>query len=153
MRMKPFNLEAFMAGHPAMTRDGRKAKFTGYDEDSCSVGYLVSNVCYICARDGLRNPPSLYAKYPDLRETDLDLVGMWEGEETPDNVNHPEHYTTGAIECIDAIRAALTVEEFRGYCKGNTLKYVWRERYKGQNESLAKAVWYMNKLLEGIENE
>lgn len=24
-----------------------------------------------------------------------------------DNVNHPEHYTSGGIECIDAIRASL----------------------------------------------
>jgi hypothetical protein len=63
---------------------------------------------------------------------------------TGDNVNHPEHYTAGAIECIEAIRAALTPEEFRGYCKGNAIKYVWRERLKGGNESLAKASWYLN---------
>lgn len=36
-----------------------------------------------------------------------------------DNVNHPAHYTDGGIECIDALRATLTPEEFRGYCKGN----------------------------------
>ena len=61
-----------------------------------------------------------------------------------DAVNHPEHYTQGDIECIDAIRAALTPEEFRGYCKGNVLKYVWRERNKGQNESLRKCIPYIN---------
>jgi hypothetical protein len=61
-----------------------------------------------------------------------------------DNVNHPAHYTNGSIECIDAIRAALTPEEFRGYCKGNAIKYVWRERLKGGNESMAKAGWYLN---------
>ena len=60
-----------------------------------------------------------------------------------DPVNHPPHYTVGAIECIDAIRAALTEEEFRGYCKGNALKYVWRERHKGNNESLQKAERYL----------
>src|SRR5210317_415527 len=47
-----------------------------------------------------------------------------------DMVNHPPHYNHAGIECIDAIRAALTPEEFRGYCKGNNLKYTWRERYK-----------------------
>lgn len=62
-----------------------------------------------------------------------------------DPVNHPAHYTDGGIECIDAIRAALTPEEFRGFCKGNVLKYVWRERLKGGDESLSKAVWYLNK--------
>ena len=42
-----------------------------------------------------------------------------------DPVN-PEHYRQGGIECIDAIEAALTPEEFRGYCKGNAMKYIWR---------------------------
>lgn len=65
---------------------------------------------------------------------------------TVDYVNQPPHYRQGGIECIDAIRAALTEEEFRGYCKGNALKYVWRERYKGGNESLLKADWYIGKL-------
>ena len=67
-----------------------------------------------------------------------------------DPVNHPEHYTSGSIECIDAIRAALTEEEFRGYCKGNALKYVWRERHKGGDESLAKADWYLKCLTEEV---
>ena len=65
---------------------------------------------------------------------------------TIDYVNQPPHYRQGDIECIDAIRAALTEEEFRGYCKGNALKYVWRERHKGGNESLLKADWYIAKL-------
>lgn len=65
-----------------------------------------------------------------------------------DTVNHPPHYKQGDIECIDAIRAALTPEEFRGYCKGNMLKYIWRERHKGGDESVKKAQWYGGKLLE-----
>lgn len=64
----------------------------------------------------------------------------------PDPVTSPPHYTAGEIECIDAIRAALTPEEFRGFCKGNVIKYTWRERHKGQDESLAKAVWYLERL-------
>ena len=64
-----------------------------------------------------------------------------------DNVNKPAHYRQGDIECIDAIRAALTPDEFRGYCKGNTLKYVWRERHKGGTESLKKARWYLDRLI------
>jgi len=62
-------------------------------------------------------------------------------------VNKPPHYTVGDVECIDAIEAALTHEEFRGYCKGNALKYIWRERYKGQGESIRKAIWYLNRLI------
>ena len=64
-----------------------------------------------------------------------------------DLINQPPHYTQGKIECIDAIEAALTPEEFCGYCKGNALKYIWRERHKSGRESLAKAQWYINRLL------
>ena len=64
-----------------------------------------------------------------------------------DNVNHPEHYTSGSVECIDAIQAALTPEEYRGFLKGNVIKYTWRERMKAGVESLQKAQWYLNKLV------
>jgi len=64
-----------------------------------------------------------------------------------DEVNHPQHYTSGGIECIQAIEAALTPEEMKGFLKGNIIKYTWRERHKGGVQSLAKAQWYLNRLL------
>tara|TARA_R110000796_G_C14442150_1_gene422429 strand:- start:492 stop:794 length:303 start_codon:yes stop_codon:yes gene_type:complete len=70
------------------------------------------------------------------------------GNVVVDMVNSPPHYNSAGIECIDAIQAALTPEEFRGYCKGNNLKYTWRERYKNKIEDLNKAAWYLNKLLK-----
>jgi hypothetical protein len=66
----------------------------------------------------------------------------------PDEVNHPPHYTDGEIECIEAIEASLTPEEFRGYCKGNLMKYGWRERMKGGTKSLKKAQWYLDRLIQ-----
>lgn len=63
-----------------------------------------------------------------------------------DLVNHPPHYTNGTVECIDAIRAALTDDEWRGFLKGQVIKYTWRERLKGGATDLAKARWYMEKL-------
>ena len=69
------------------------------------------------------------------------------------NVNHPSHYNSGKIECIEAIREALTEEEFRGFCKGNSLKYVWREKFKGGTESLEKAAWYLKLLTEQTDVE
>lgn len=63
-----------------------------------------------------------------------------------DMVNQPPHYTVGGVECIDAIESALTTEEFRGYCKGNALKYAWREKHKGGDQDLKKAQWYLNRL-------
>lgn len=58
-------------------------------------------------------------------------------------------YRHGSIECIDAIRAALTPEEFRGFCKGNIMKYVWRERHKGGDADLDKARDYIGYAVAG----
>ena len=67
-------------------------------------------------------------------------------------VNHPTHYTQGGIECIDAIRAALTEEEFKGFCKGNALKYVWRSGKKGdEKEDFKKAAWYLERLHDPVD--
>ena len=68
-----------------------------------------------------------------------------------DNVNSPSHYASGSVECIQAIDAALSAEEFQGYCSGNIFKYLWRWRQKGQVESLRKAQWYLNRLIESAE--
>jgi hypothetical protein len=70
-----------------------------------------------------------------------------------DEVNHPSHYTDGGIECIEAIEASLTPEEFRGYCKGNVMKYGWRERKKGGTKSLKKAQWYLDRLIKFDETQ
>ena len=65
-----------------------------------------------------------------------------------DPVEKPVHYAAGSVECINAIEAQMTPEEFRGYLKGNVVKYLWRERKKGGKESLKKAKWYLNKLID-----
>lgn len=67
-----------------------------------------------------------------------------------DTVNHPSHYATGEIECIDAIESSMTHEAFCGYLKGNVQKYMWRYENKGGLESLEKAQWYLNKLISRI---
>ena len=67
-----------------------------------------------------------------------------------DPVNHPSHYTAGDIECIDAIQAALTPEQFTGYCRGNAIKYIWRTDYKGGAEDLRKAIWYLNRAIHNL---
>lgn len=70
-----------------------------------------------------------------------------------DNVNHPGHYTSGGIECIDAIRASLGDKEFADYCKGNIIKYLWRYRLKNGVEDLHKAQVYLNWMIEAEERE
>ena len=68
----------------------------------------------------------------------------------PENVYNPPHYKQGKIECIEAIQSALTEEEFRGYCKGNAMKYIWRERHKGGKESIEKAAWYLDYMMQFV---
>ena len=69
-------------------------------------------------------------------------------DEKLDPVNHPEHYTSGSVECIEAIESQLTPEEYRGYLKGCIAKYMWREKYKGGKQSLQKAEWYLKRLIQ-----
>lgn len=78
---------------------------------------------------------------------------QWKPVKTPDPVNSPEHYTSGGIECIEAIRAALTADEFRGFIKGNIIKYAWREKIKNGDEDLKKIVKYIELLFRGEKNE
>lgn len=67
-----------------------------------------------------------------------------------DNVNAPDHYKLRGldIEAIDVIRGALTEDEFRGFCKGNVLKYTIREGHKNGDEDLKKAKKYLEFLEE-----
>jgi len=73
-------------------------------------------------------------------------------KDRPDFVNHPPHYNAGgAVECIAAIEASMTSSAFRGYLKGNVIKYLWRYEMKNGVEDLNKAHWYINKLLTTFE--
>lgn len=67
-----------------------------------------------------------------------------------DPVNHPRHYMFFPdTEAIDIIHGTLTPEEFRGYCKGNALKYRLRAGDKGDTQQdIDKSNWYRNKLRE-----
>jgi hypothetical protein len=65
-----------------------------------------------------------------------------------DAVHHPKHYTQGAIECIDALKAALGAEGFKAYCRGACLKYLWRTEHKNGVEDLEKCAWYLDRLIE-----
>ena len=71
-----------------------------------------------------------------------------------DNVCNPEHYNTGNIECIEAIEESMSSVAYKGYLKGNSMKYLWRYDYKGkQVEDLQKAGWYLNKLTDMVTEE
>ena len=68
-----------------------------------------------------------------------------------DMVNHPKHYTSGKIEVIKIMEDQLTPEEYRGYIKGQVIKYITRERHKNGLEDLKKAHWYLTRLINLLE--
>lgn len=71
----------------------------------------------------------------------------------PDPVNQPQHYASGDIECIDAIRASMTKEAFCGYLKGCAQKYFWRyEKKINPVEDIKKARWYSERLIKELED-
>ena len=74
-------------------------------------------------------------------------------EKVEDMVNHPSHYTSGGVECIDAITSALSSYEdsVDSWLVGQVIKYLWRAPLKGKyEEDIKKAQFYLNRLVEKI---
>jgi hypothetical protein len=62
-----------------------------------------------------------------------------------DAVNNPDHYggADNPYEVIKVLKAWLSPDEFRGFCKGNIHKYLARANLKGSSDQdAAKASWY-----------
>ena len=75
-------------------------------------------------------------------------------EKVEDMVNHPSHYTSGGVECIDAITSALSSYEdpVDSWLVGQVIKYLWRAPLKGKyEEDIKKAQFYLNRLVEKID--
>ena len=75
------------------------------------------------------------------------------GTATQDIVNHPNHYNSYSREVIDTMKGSMTSEEFKGYLKGNVMKYLTRYQFKNGVEDLKKAQWYLNKLTKIVDDE
>lgn len=59
----------------------------------------------------------------EIRKTDLP------GYMAEEIVHAPAHYQ-GEIECVDAMRAMMTREEFDAVCRAQVMRYVWRRGKK-----------------------
>lgn len=69
-----------------------------------------------------------------------------------DRVNHPAHYTSGEVECIQALAAAtINLKGIEAVCTANVIKYLWRWKQKNGAEDLKKARWYIDYLLDITE--
>jgi hypothetical protein len=91
---------------------------------------------------------------PQLTNPNRCVCGyLFQKPTTLDPVNHPPHYTSGPIECFDAMKSAFTKEEMIAYCKVAAFKYLWREGKKdSQIQERKKAVWYLQKSIELMES-
>ena len=73
-----------------------------------------------------------------------------------DAVHHPSHYASGRFEVIDIIEDQLKMEGLRGFCLGNTLKYICRAGKKDPKkilEDLEKAEWYLHHYITVIKQQ
>ena len=69
-----------------------------------------------------------------------------------DVVNRPEHYRQGGVECIEAIKAAVTTAPpVQAVYVANILKYVWRYREKNGIQDLLKARWFLDELIKEVD--
>ena len=104
-----------------------------------------------CMNAGIGDDGDLHTAMAELRNN-CDIAAK--PTATTDAVSHPAHYTQGGIECIDAMESALTHEEFRGYLRGNCIKYLWRCELKGKTvQDLLKAAWYLDRLTREVERD
>jgi hypothetical protein len=74
-----------------------------------------------------------------------------------DNIN-PDHYKKGGIETIEYQQAKMSKEEFKGYLKGNALKYVSREGLKSEKltdkiDDCKKAIWYLEQMIQVYQTD
>lgn len=75
--------------------------------------------------------------------------------EEKDMVNHPAHYISSkGIEVIDVVEAFTEgLEGIEATDTGNIIKYILRWKSKNGLEDLKKARWYINHLIEKVEEK
>lgn len=83
------------------------------------------------------------------KEEEAEALFLNNDVQIDDPVNHPSHYTSGKIECIDFIDDCGYGLDF---CIGNAMKYLTRCKKKGTCEQdLRKAAWYAQRAADGIQ--
>lgn len=117
----------------------------------------------VCEEQG-HHPEECAEKFEECRKMSIDeatpkewdkasktAVGkLFHPQDQPNPVTQPDHYNKGAIEAIEAIKASMHPQEYKGYLKGNCLKYLWRYEYKNGVEDLKKAQVYLNWLIKEV---
>lgn len=131
----------------------KENKYSFHTTNSARWDDADDGLCTLSEYKQRYNSTILWQRHPENQEP-LDGVKWLEGDlKEADAVNQPNHYANFSIECIDAMQAMLSKDEFIGYLRGNIFKYNWRYKLKNGIEDLKKAQWYQAKLIEVEENE
>lgn len=86
----------------------------------------------------------------NVTSTMNEYPGIEVAEPENDPVNHPIHYTSGSIECIDFIDSCGYGLDF---CLANAIKYLTRCKLKGTPEQdIRKAIWYATHAADGLKD-
>ena len=129
---------------------------TLYDKRRCIVQYCSDTACKNCDLIGKnwkhRIPGKDCINVVSATNEEIDRAIAIIGAENIDVVNKAAHYNQGGIECIKAIEASMSPEEYAGFLKGQVVKYIWRYRHKGKpSEDLKKARYYLDELIRVTE--
>lgn len=117
--------------------------FDEWSDDKLSVAYDHVYKNGEARLDGSHINPAPHVKLPKEAT---------ESSNNPNMVNHPQHYTQGGIECIDALKAATVGKHgIEAVCVANVIKYLWRYEEKNGAEDVRKARWYIERLLKELE--
>ena len=107
---------------------------------------------YDCLAYKKDNTPKDWEKVKFVPEIIMEEYNKMKTNTNHDPVNHPNHYTSGGIECIDCIKAVLG-ENFIGFLIGNVIKYCYRYKNKNGIEDLKKSKWYLEKAINELEEQ
>lgn len=136
-------LNGFEYPFEAETDEEAINKFKEEYEDSLE-NHTLNKTIKVLILDGAK----LDTKSNELIEERVkEIKEKLESEETS-KVDHPSHYNQGKIETIEIIKSSMNKEQYKGFLKGNILKYICRSEFKeNELEDLQKAQWYLNELI------
>nr|DAO37095.1 MAG TPA: nucelotide kinase [Caudoviricetes sp.] len=121
--------------------------FNEWTDDKLAIAY--DHVC----KNGEARLDGSHIKSVEINTCDNIQSGIaTKATSKPDMINHPQHYTQGGIECIDALKAATVGKHgIEAVCVANVIKYLWRYEEKNGVEDVRKAKWYIERLLKELE--
>lgn len=116
----------------------------------------------VASLNGSEPDQKTWGEMREINERVATLEKMLGADSPSENtaVEHPSHYTSGVIECIDAMKAMLDGYEqakiatkfYWHFLSGQVLKYIWRWPLKERPlQDLKKARWYLDKLISDVE--